>query len=86
VTRLLDHLGRLGLGLLERLGVLLVGVGDLLRRLGVVRQLGSDVLLLVLHHLADRRHNVLPQQKHDDREADELSDECRHRATALVRM
>ena len=78
VPGLLDHLRRLGLGLFQRLGVLLVGVGDLLLRLGVVGELGADGLLLVLHHGADRRHNVFPEQEDDDRESDELSDEGRH--------
>ncbi len=39
VPRLVDHLRRLGLGFFQRLGVLVVGVGDLLLRLGVVGEL-----------------------------------------------
>ncbi len=78
VPGLLDHLRRLGLGLFQRLGVLLVGVGDLLLGLGVVAELSADGLLLVLHHGANRRHDVFPEQKDDDGEADELSDEGRH--------
>ncbi len=87
VPRLLDHLRGLGLGLFQRLGMLLVGVGDLLLRLCVFRELGADGLLLVLHHGADRRHNVFPEQENDDREADELSDEgrhCRYRSRPVV--
>ena len=84
VPRLLDHLRRLGLGFFERLGVLLVGVGDLLLRFGVLCELSADGLLLVLHHVAHRRHNVFPEQEDDDREADELPDERRHCATALA--
>ena len=78
VAGLVDHPRRLSLGLFQRLGVLLVGVGDLLLRVGVVGELSSNGLLLVLHHGADRRHNVFPDQEHDDRESDELSDEGRH--------
>ncbi len=55
VPGLLDHLRRLGLRLFQRLGVLLVGVGDLLLCVRVVRELGADSLLLVLHHGANRR-------------------------------
>ena len=78
VPGLLDHLRRLGLGLFERLGMLGVGVGDLLFGLGMVGELSADSLLLVLHHGANRRHNVFPEQEKDDREPDELSDEGRH--------
>ena len=78
VPGLVDHLRRLGLGLFQRLGMLLVGVGDLLLGLGMVAELSADSLLLVLHHGADRRHDVFPEQKDDDGEADELSDEGRH--------
>ena len=50
VPGLVDHLRRLGLGFFERLGVLGVGVGDLLLGLGMLLELRADGLLLVLHH------------------------------------
>ena len=79
MARLFDHLRRLGLGLFKRLGVFLVGVGDLLLRHGMVLELGANGLLLVLHHGANRRNDVLPEEDDDDRETNELSDESRHR-------
>ena len=84
MTRLLDHLLRLGLGFFECLGVLGIRVGHLLFRFSVLFELSADSLLLALHHAADRRHDVFHEEKDDDREADELSDECRHLTTALA--
>ncbi len=44
-------------------GVHRVGVGELLRRLGALLELGADGLLLLLHHVAHRRHNPLHRMK-----------------------
>ena len=41
-----------------------------------VRQLLAHSVLLVRHHLAYRRHDIAPDQPHDDGEPDELPDEC----------
>ena len=84
MSRLLDHPCRLGLGFFQRLGVLGIGIGDLLFGLSMLGELRANALLLALHHVADWRHNVFPDEEDDDRESDELSDECRHCATALA--
>jgi hypothetical protein len=81
-TRLLGDALGLGLGLLQRLLVRLLGIGELLLRLGAFVQLPTYVVLLVRHHLADRWNDIAPHQKNDDCETDELTDECRHAATA----
>jgi hypothetical protein len=78
VAGLFDHLCGLGLGLFYGPGVFLVGVGDLFTGRLVLRELRADSVLLVLHHRADRWHNVFPEQENNDRESDELPDEGRH--------
>ena len=77
---LVGHLGRLRLGVLERLGVHGVGVGEFLGRLGTLGERGADGVLLLLHQRLHRRHDEAPQDVDDDRETDQLTDECRHLA------
>ena len=55
---LVGDLGRLRLGVLERLGVHGVGVGEFLRRLGTLGERGTDGVLLLLHQRLHRRHHV----------------------------
>ena len=70
MSRLFDHPCRLGLGFFQRLGVLSIGVGDLLLRLSMLGELRANGLLLIPHHVTDRRHNVFPDEEDDDRESD----------------
>ena len=69
---------RLRLRLGQGLGVHFVGLGQLLGGRCTIGKRGADRLLLLLHQRPNRRHHVLPDDEHDDREADELPDECRH--------
>ena len=80
LSGLVGDLRRLRLRISERLGMHGVRVGEFLRGVGTVGERRAHGVLLLLHHGLHRRHDIAPQDEHDDCEPDQLTNECRHLA------
>lgn len=75
VLGLVGDLLRLGLRVLQRLGVHGIGVGELAARLLALGERCANCVLLLLHQVAHGWDDPLVDDERDDREPDELSDE-----------
>ena len=78
LLRLTGDAAGLGLGVGQCLGVHGIGVGEPLRRLGALGQGDADGFLLLDHQPLHQGRHPFGDDEHDDGEADQLSDECRH--------